>query len=183
MRGLRDPNRVRRLKTWISNTKNEGSILCLQETKIKREWLEFHLRIVNADSTHIIDSALKAKGWKNLLIPKAFIVIDQGTKGDGTFACAKIRTSTKELSIGSVYAPNKRRKRIALWKWLIENLKQEDWVLCGDWNMTNLYDDAIGPSGLIHGSKLRAWNRVVDHLDLVDNYSFSRVCLGPHFTR
>lgn len=36
--------------------------------------------------------------------------------------------------------------------------------------MTDLFDDVVGPSALIHGSELRAWNRLVDHLDLVDNY-------------
>lgn len=49
--------------------------------------------------------------------------------------------------------------------------------------MTDLYDDAIGPSALIHGYELRAWNRLVDKLNLVDNYVCAGMRLGPHFTR
>lgn len=41
--------------------------------------------------------------------------------------------------------------------------------------MTDLYDDTIGPSAFAHGSKMRAWNRLVDKLDLVDNYLYAGV--------
>lgn len=45
------------------------------------------------------------------------------------------------------------------------------------------YERAIGPSALIHGSERRAWNRLVDHLDLVDNYICAGVRKGSHFTK
>lgn len=66
---------------------------------------------------------------------------------------------------------------------MVANLKDEDWILYGDWNMTNLFDDVVGSSAFIHGLKMRAWNRIVDKLDLVDNYLCAYVRLGPHFTR
>lgn len=49
--------------------------------------------------------------------------------------------------------------------------------------MTDLVDDAIGPNALIHGSERHAWNQLVDHLDLVDNYLCAGIRLGPFFTR
>lgn len=49
--------------------------------------------------------------------------------------------------------------------------------------MMDLFDDVVGASVLVHGSKLRSWDRLLDHLDLVCNY----ICLGnregPYFTR
>lgn len=91
-----------------------------------------------------------------ILVPFGYQILNQGTKGDGIFAWMKIMTSRGELSIGSMYTPNERAKRVALWKWLTTNLEVENWVLCGDWNMTNLFDNAIGPNTYIHGSKMRA---------------------------
>lgn len=48
--------------------------------------------------------------------------------------------------------------------------------------MTDLFDDAIGPTAYIHGNERRAWNKLVGHLDLVDNYICAGQRLGPHFT-
>lgn len=64
-----------------------------------------------------------------------------------------------------------------------DNLSLEQWILCGDWNMTCLFDDAKGPSAFIHSLELRAWDSLVDTLDLVDNYICAGVREGPHFTR
>lgn len=63
------------------------------------------------------------------------------------------------------------------------NLTMGNWVLCGDRNMTDLFDDVVGPSAFIHGSELRAWDALVDNLDLVDNYLCIGVRLGPYYTR
>lgn len=183
VRGLEDPNRIKRLKTWLTRTKNEGSILFLQELKIKREKLKFQLGTINPDATNIIDAPKGGKVEEAIVVPKEYQVITHDTKGDGSFAWVKIRTSRGELGIGSVYAPNDRAGRILLWKWLATNLEGKNWVLCGDWNMTNLYDDAIGPSAFIHGLELREWNRLVDKMDMVDNYVCVGLRLGYQFTR
>lgn len=102
--------------------------------------------------------------------------------GGGTFVWVRIQTSMGELNIGSVYAPNERVDHIHIWKWLTTNLEPLNWVLNGDWNMTDLVDDMIGPNTLIHGRKRWAWNRLVDHLDLVDNYLCVGIRIGPFFT-
>lgn len=47
----------------------------------------------------------------------------------------------------------------------------------------DLYDDALGPSAFIHGSELRPWDHLVDHLDLVDNFLCVGNKEGPYFTR
>lgn len=49
--------------------------------------------------------------------------------------------------------------------------------------MTDLWDDAVGPSAFIHGSEAMAWNRLVDKLDMVDNYLCAGVRMDPQYTR
>lgn len=120
--GLGDPNRVRRLKKWISNTKNECLVISLQETKIKKEKLQFHLKVINVEATHIIYGPAREKLGAPLIIPKNIQVLDQGTKGDGLLAWAKVSTEVGDIKRGSVYAPSERRDRIRLWKWMRENL-------------------------------------------------------------
>lgn len=39
--GIGRPHRVKRLNTWLKKTKNEDSILCLRERKVKEERLKF----------------------------------------------------------------------------------------------------------------------------------------------
>lgn len=120
MRGLGDLNRVNRLKKWIKQSKNEDFVICLQETKIKKEKLFFHLKVIDAEVTHIIDGPIGERVGATMSIPKHFKVLDQGTKGDGSFAWATMSTGDKTLRIGLVYVPNERRDRIRLWKWMRE---------------------------------------------------------------
>lgn len=107
----------------------------------------------------------------------------EGTKGDGWLAWALVITSTNKLSVGSVYAPNERTRRKEMWDWIGDTLPESNLVLCGDWNMVELWDDSVGPHALIHGNDARAWNRLVDRRNLVDNFVCAGQQQGPIFTR
>lgn len=124
MRGLEDPNRVRQLKTWLKRSKNEKSILCLQETKIDADRLRFQLKIVNLEATQVLD-VVGGKVGATTMIPKSYQVLATRKKGDGTFAWAKVMTVKGELNIGSIYTPNERRARINPWKWMGANLNAD----------------------------------------------------------
>lgn len=130
-----------------------------------------------------MDGMLGEKVGAAILIAEKIQILDSGTKGDDTFAWMKLQTNTRELHIGSIYAPNERRKRINLWKWMTDTLPQENWVFYRDWNMTNLFDNAIGPSMLIHGSELHAWNQTIDYFNLIDNYIYAGSRSNLVFTR
>lgn len=137
--------------------------------KLKREKLKFHLDTMNPDAIKVIDGPNGGKFGAAIVVPNNHQVVSQGVKGDGTFAWVQIQIEVGELNIGSLYAPNERVKRTTLWKWLAVNLEGDQWILNGDWNMIDLYDDAIGPSDFIHNLEARAWNRLVYKMDLVDN--------------
>lgn len=70
------------------------------------EKLEFQLKIINAEATHMIDGLDGERVGTTIIIPKGIEVLDKGTKGDESFAWAKIRTGYEDIRIGLVYAPN-----------------------------------------------------------------------------
>lgn len=57
------------------------------------------------------------------------------------------------------------------------------WAICGDWNMVELWPelcgDSVGHSALLRGSEARAWNRLVEKWDLVDNFFCAGNKNGP----
>lgn len=61
-----------------------------------------------------------------------------------------------------------------LWKWMMTLDPNENSILCGDCNMVELWDDAVGHGTLIHEAEAWAWNKLVHLLNLVDNY----LCTG-----
>lgn len=56
-----------------------------------------------------------------------------------------------------------------LLKWMARKLKEGNWIIYGNWNMTERWEDVVGPSTLTHGSEARAWSKLVDQMGLVDN--------------
>lgn len=141
------------------------------------------MKTINLEATQIIDGNANGQVGSTILVPNSCQILDSITKGDGVFVWVKIQTHKGPLSIGLVCTPNEKRERINLWKWLKNNLEVDSWILCGNKNMTDLYDDAKGPSAFIHDSKMRAWNPLVDHLDSVDNFLCVGIRIGPYYTR
>lgn len=117
-----------------------------------------------------------------MIIPKKWQVTEIGAKGDTTFVWAKILTDKGPILVGSVYAPNQRKERMELWRWMTHLNPDEQWIIGGDWNMVDLWDDAIGPCTLIHRRESRTWTKFVDKFTLVDNYLCAGERKGPHFT-
>lgn len=57
-----------------------------------------------------------------------------------------------------------------------------NWMLCGDFNHTEFVEDLVGPSPLVHGSKRRDCNGLLDKFDLIDNQLSTVIKSSPHFT-
>lgn len=110
-------------------------------------------------------------------------VLAQGSRGDGTLAWCTVETEVGHVNIGSVYAPNSRVARIELWKWMSTHLHEGHWVLAGDWNMVEMFDDSVGRSAHLHGTEERSWKRLVENLDLMDQYFMVVARKGPVYTR
>lgn len=136
-----------------------------QEDKV-----QFQLLTLFQDCTFEVDYSAEGRAGAAVVIMPHLKVLDKGSKGDGTFAWCTIETSVGPVSVGSVYAPNKRASDIALWEWLSNFTHTRSWLLMGDWNMVELHDDEVGPTAPLHGTEERKWKDLVDHLDLIDVY-------------
>lgn len=55
-------------------------------------------------------------------------------------------------------------------------------MICGDLNQTKRVEDSVGPSPLLHGSKHRAWNCLMDKMDLLDNMLIVVLKIDSQFT-
>lgn len=121
LRGLGEISQAQQLRKWIRKNKHQDTIMCLQELKLSSTQAEFKLSTVHQ-------------------------VIDKGFRGDGTFAWATISTRYGDISTGSIYAPNKRRDRIDLWRWILQLNPNKTWIFGGDliwWNSgTMLWETA-----------------------------------------
>lgn len=110
-------------------------------------------------------------------------VLAQGSKGNGCFSWCTIDTLVGHVSIGLIYAPNECARRKELWDWMSSHLHQGNWIFSRDWNMTEFYDDLVGPSPQLHGRKEQSWRRMVDSLDLTNHYLTIASRKGSIFTR
>lgn len=66
-------------------------------------------------------------------------------------------------------------------------LHSSSWILVGDWNMVEHFDDFAGHSARLHGSEERRWRwrwrRMLSKLDLTDQYFKIAIRKGSIFTR
>lgn len=124
VKGLNDPLKVKQIGCWLRKNKQEDSILCLHELKVKKDIALFQSGLINQTGVKLVDCDESGRVGAVMLIPHQYPISDQGGKGDGTFVWACVG----EISIGSIYTPNERRDCKALWKWLTTNLKQSQWI-------------------------------------------------------
>lgn len=75
--------------------------------KSKEKKLLFQLNLINRDAVKVIDYTPRGKVGAKIVIPKTHLVLDKGTKGDGTFAWAKVATNIGDIKISFVYMSNK----------------------------------------------------------------------------
>lgn len=116
-------------------------------------------------------------------LPTTQPILDCGHKGDKSFSWAKMVTNKGEVLVGFLYGSYQHPKRIHLWKWMESHLPLDNWMICKDLNQIKRVDDSIGPSPLMHGLERRAWNRLADKLDLLDNRLIIVQKIEPRFTR
>jgi exonuclease III len=184
VRGLGDPHRALILKNWMCKGYDSIDVMCLQELQASESCILFQLQSIFPTGTSVIDSLDSGRVGSAVLLAPHLVILDQGSRGDGTFSWAKIETSKGPVHVGLIYAPAERAKRISLWTWLREFVQSEDnWLIGGDLNMMEFLKDSAGTSALLHGAEARSWARAQDQLDLLDLYLILSQRRGSWYTQ
>ncbi|KAL2623320.1 hypothetical protein R1flu_003525 [Riccia fluitans] len=77
----------------------------------------------------------------------------------------------KTAGFAFVHGPRDRTNRARLWKWLAEICTEGIWVLGGDWNSVETWEDSVGESPIQRGTEQRRWNALAAQLDLADGWT------------
>ncbi|KAL2620272.1 hypothetical protein R1flu_000477 [Riccia fluitans] len=132
--------------------------------------------------TFAVDYTEEGKAGAALIIRKNWEILAEGRWGDGTAVWMKPRTEIGEIGFASVHGPRDRSNRARLWKWLAEICAEGTWILGGDWNSVETWEDNVGESPIQRGTEQRRWNELAGQLDLADGWIEASSRSGPHFT-
>lgn len=123
------------------------------------------------------------KGGTVLLIHPDFVVTSSGTLPEGRGAWAKISNSVGSFNVVGVYAPNLVPEREAFWRIFSLSLPTDNWIITGDFNMTEVAEDSSGDSPLISGTELDEWRLFHQRFNLIDTFDVLGSAIGARFTR
>lgn len=112
----------------------------------------------------------------------AFRVLQSGVIALGQAVWVRIAHEAGEFGIVSIYAPNSPHERAALWQALKVTLPQDRWIFCGDFNMTEVQEDSMGPSPLIQRREAEFWRFLKVRFDLEDALILKGQVTGSRFT-
>ncbi|KAL2628549.1 hypothetical protein R1flu_013235 [Riccia fluitans] len=130
-----------------------------------------------------VDYTEEGKAGAALIFRRNWKILAEGRRGDGTAVWMKARTELGEIGFASVHGPRDRTSRARLWKWLLEICAEGVWILGGDWNSVETWEDSVGESPIQRGTEQRRWNALAAQLDLADGWTEASSHCGPHFTR
>ncbi|KAL3687291.1 hypothetical protein R1sor_013600 [Riccia sorocarpa] len=154
-----------------------------QEVKVD-SWRNNHwMKSVLREGSVVYDPPIGSKGGTALLLHESLSIVHKGVGGNGRLAWAQVQWGDGVIGFITVHAPNKRRLRMAFWKQMKAITREGDWFILGDFNQTELPEDAVGRSSLIQGREERWWYQFVVDKGLVDSYICAAYRTGGRFTR
>ncbi|KAL3687340.1 hypothetical protein R1sor_013649 [Riccia sorocarpa] len=147
---------------WVK-PENREAIVALQELKVKdRVKLQAKLAAVAANTNVLVDYTVSGWGGASLLVPQKYTIMDQGASGTGNAVWTLVNKKIGPIKIISIHAPNTKAERTILWDRMQDIIGDERWIMAGDFNMVELYEDSKGKSALVSGAEP---NQVVsDHV-------------------
>ncbi|KAL2621699.1 hypothetical protein R1flu_001904 [Riccia fluitans] len=155
----------------------------LQELRCKERDAKFCLNQLAEQGSYMVDYTEEGKAGAALIFRRNWKILAGGRRGDGTAAWMKARTELEDIGFTSVHGPRDRSSRARLWKWLAEICAEGVWILGGDWNSVETWEDSVGESPIQRGTEQRRWNDLAAQLDLADAWTEATSCCGPHFTQ
>ncbi|KAL3677035.1 hypothetical protein R1sor_026983 [Riccia sorocarpa] len=152
------------------------------ELRIKEDEARFRLSQITSWDKIIIDYTFEGKAGAALLVLNNWEIVEKGTHGTGTVAWAKVKVGEKVVGVASVHGPRDRSSRARIWRWMCQNWQGQDWIILGDWNNVENYEDTNGYSSVQKGKERRRWALLKAQLDLLDSLEMASVQKGPKFT-
>lgn len=181
--GLCEPDRKYVVKNWIKDLRPRVDILALQEVKADQFRLDLALRAILPGFQHFTAPPDAGRGGTALLISPSLKVIASGNLDLGRAVWVQIVSGDSNFGIICLYAPNSPNERALLWHEIKCLLPQDNWICCGDSNMTESRLDSSGPSPLIRGREAEFWRLLKLRFDLSDAFHILEgKIIGSRFT-
>lgn len=124
IRGIRNANRCKIVRNWVSSLRYPINAFCLQELKTNVDTATFQLNSVFACGHISLDVSPTGRVRTTVILLNSQPILAEGNKGDGGFSWVKTTLSRGEAYIGLVYGSYRRNKRVELWKWMEKHLEQ-----------------------------------------------------------
>ncbi|KAL3686469.1 hypothetical protein R1sor_009043 [Riccia sorocarpa] len=167
-----------------SQTRSEESMGEFDTLKRERFRLENGLsQNVAGRGTIVFDKPRGQKRGTALLLHESMTVVDSGTGGSVRIAWARMKWGEETVGVMSIYAPNKRRKRVEFWRQIKEIMGTEKWCVLGDFNNVEVAEDLKGKSAVIKGREERTWRQMAVETGLIDAFFYTASLEGPKYTR
>lgn len=155
--GLCEPDRRYVVKHWIKEQRPLVDIVALRELKADQFRLDMALRTILPGFQHLTSAPEAGRDGTALLISPSLKVVASGSPDFGRAVWARIVSGETTFGIICIYAPNSSNERALLWHEVTSSLPQDNWICCGDFNMTEQRLDSSGPSPLIRGKEAEFW--------------------------
>ncbi|KAL3689125.1 hypothetical protein R1sor_015434 [Riccia sorocarpa] len=182
--GLGGKRRIEKVQSWLKCHGRDVGAVMLQELRIKEDLTDRRMTELGAKDNYVADFTLEGKAGAVLaILNNEWRILDQGVKGDGTVAWAKLQMEDGIIGMASVHGPRTRTERTRVWRWLKEKWEEDCWIFGGDWNAVETLEDSVGETTVQHGSERRSWQAFLTHHNLDDGWLTSSQREGPHFTR
>ncbi|KAL3683336.1 hypothetical protein R1sor_001358 [Riccia sorocarpa] len=144
---------------------------------------EARLAAVAANTNVLVDYTVSGRGGAALLVPQQYPILDHGTSGTGNAVWALVNTKIGLIKIISIHAPNTKAERTILWDRMQDIIGDGRWIMAGDFNMVELYEDSKGKSALVSGAEARSWKYLAESKGLIAAYLCDVTTTGGFFTR
>ncbi|KAL3690994.1 hypothetical protein R1sor_004645 [Riccia sorocarpa] len=160
-------------------------VVVLQELKVNNWCSERWLKSIKRSraGTIVYDKHVGSKGGTALIIDKELTVEAKGVSGPGRLAWARVSFGSTQLGLISLHTPNKRRLRILFWREVHDIVKDDKWIVLGDFNHVELPEDSRGSTAVLRGREARIWRDFEMEVGLVDSFFSAASMKGPRFTR
>lgn len=156
------------MRNWIKNYLPRVDILALQEVKADQFRLDIALWAILPGFQHLTSALEAGRGCTALLISPSVKIVASGSLHLGRAVWAQVIFDKTNFGIICIYAPNSPNERALLWHELKCSFPQDNWICCGDFNMTESRQDSSGPSPMIRGREAEFWRLFKLRFNLLD---------------